>query len=68
MTERGEAVKTACVEVREELNRKLAGVLGMDEARRLEENLDAAAGLFGKIARDATIKLRATFGKIIGTH
>jgi DNA-binding MarR family transcriptional regulator len=50
MTERGEAVKTACVEVREELNRKLAGALGMNEAGRLEENLDAAAGLFGKIA------------------
>jgi DNA-binding MarR family transcriptional regulator len=50
MTERGEAVKTACVEVREELNRKLAGALGMNEARRLEANLDAAAGLFGEIA------------------
>src|ERR1700678_3129180 len=50
MTERGEAVKTACVEVREELNRKLAGALGMNEARRLEANLDATAGLFGEIA------------------
>jgi DNA-binding MarR family transcriptional regulator len=50
MTERGEAVKTACVEVREELNRKLAGTLGMNEAGRLEDNLDAAADLFGKIA------------------
>jgi DNA-binding MarR family transcriptional regulator len=50
MSKRGEAVKTACVEVREELNRKLAGALGMNEAARLEENLDAAAGLFGKIA------------------
>lgn len=49
MTKRGEAVKTACVEVREELNRKLAGALGMDDARRLETNLDAAAGSFGKI-------------------
>jgi DNA-binding MarR family transcriptional regulator len=49
MTKRGEAVKTACVEVREELNRKLAGALGMDEAGRLEANLDAAAGSFGKI-------------------
>src|SRR6202453_2283562 len=35
MTERGEAVKTACVEVREELNRKVAGVLGMNDAGRL---------------------------------
>ena len=50
MTERGKAVKTACVEVREELNRMLAGALGMNEAGRLEENLDAAVGLFGKIA------------------
>ena len=50
MTERGEAVKAACVEVREELNRKMAGALGIDEAGRLEANLDAAAALFGKIA------------------
>src|SRR5277367_4196349 len=50
MTERGEAVKRACVEVREELNRKLAVALGVMEAGRLEEKLDAAAGLFGKIA------------------
>jgi DNA-binding MarR family transcriptional regulator len=51
MTERGWAVKTACVEVREELNRRVARVLGTDEARRLEAHLDAAAGLFGEIAR-----------------
>ena len=50
MTDRGEAVKTACVEVREELNRKVAGVLGVKEAERLEASLDAAAGLFGEIA------------------
>ena len=50
MTERGEAVKSACVEVREELNRKVARNLGMDEAALLEANLDAAAGLLGKIA------------------
>ena len=50
MTKRGEAVKTACVEVREELNRKVARALGMKEAGRLEANLDAAAGLFGEIA------------------
>jgi DNA-binding MarR family transcriptional regulator len=48
MTERGEAVKIACVEVREELNRKVARNLGMDEAALLEANLDAAAGLFEK--------------------
>ena len=49
MTERGEAVKTACVEVREELNRKVAGVLGMNDAGRLAADLEAAAGLFGEI-------------------
>jgi DNA-binding MarR family transcriptional regulator len=50
MTQRGEAVKTACVEVREELNRKVAKVLGANEAGLLESSLDAAAGLFGEIA------------------
>jgi DNA-binding MarR family transcriptional regulator len=54
MTERGEAVKTACVEVREELNRKMAKVLGMNEAGDLEANLDAAAALFGGIAGMST--------------
>jgi DNA-binding MarR family transcriptional regulator len=50
MTKRGEAVKTACVEVREELNRQVAGALGKKEAARLEASLDAAAGLFGEIS------------------
>ena len=50
MTERGEAVKIACVEVREELNRKVARSLGMDDAALLEANMDAAAGLFAEIA------------------
>src|ERR1700722_9441059 len=50
MTERGEAGKIACVQVRAELNRKLARSLGTDEATLLEANLDAAAGLFGEIA------------------
>ena len=49
MTERGEAVKIACVEVREGLNRAVARNLGMDAAALLEANLDAAAGLLGKI-------------------
>ncbi|NPD65694.1 winged helix DNA-binding protein [Lichenicola cladoniae] len=49
MTERGEAVKTACVEVREELNRKVAGALGMSQAVRLEADLDTATGLFGEV-------------------
>lgn len=50
MTKRGEAVKTACVEVREELNKELERALGMKEAGRLEADLDAAANLFGTIA------------------
>ena len=50
MTKRGAAVKTACVEVREELNRQVAEALGMKEAARLEASLDAAANLFGEIA------------------
>jgi len=50
MTKRGEAVKTACVEVRDELNRKVAAALGANEARRVEANLDAAASLFGEVA------------------
>lgn len=49
MTKRGEEVKTACVEVREEL-RKVAGALGEKEAGRLQASLDAAAGQFGEIA------------------
>ncbi len=49
MTERGEAVKTACVEVRDEMNRKLAAALGSDEAGRLEAHLDAATTLFGEM-------------------
>ena len=51
MTRRGEAVKTACVEVREQLNRKLAKTLGATQAGQLEENLDAAAALFSEVAR-----------------
>ena len=50
MTERGEAVKTACVEVRVELNRKVAKALGKNEAAQLEASLNAAAALFGEIA------------------
>jgi DNA-binding MarR family transcriptional regulator len=50
MTKRGEAVKAACVEVREELNRKVANALGAKEAALLEANLDAAAAIFGKVA------------------
>lgn len=49
MTARGEAVKIACVEVREELNRTVSRALGMEAAERLAANLDAAASLFGEI-------------------
>ena len=50
MTRRGEAVKTACVEVREQLNRKLAKTLGNKPAAHLEANLDAATALFSELA------------------
>ena len=50
MTPRGEAVKTACVEVREELNRTVSRALGREAAERLATNLDAAASLLGEIA------------------
>lgn len=50
MTRRGEAVKSACFEVREELNRKVAKTLGTLQAAQLEANLDAAAGLFSELA------------------
>lgn len=46
MTARGEAVKTACVEVREELNRQIARVIGKDEARRMEASLDTITQTF----------------------
>jgi DNA-binding MarR family transcriptional regulator len=47
MTPRGEAVKTACVEVREELNRQIAEALGSEEAGKVEAYLDAMARTFG---------------------
>ena len=50
MTPRGEAVKTACVEVREELNRTVSRALGKEAAERLAANLEAAASLFGEMA------------------
>ena len=50
MTARGSAVKTACVEVREDLNRRIAGVLTMKEAARMEAALDKAAVLFTSLS------------------
>ena len=49
MTERGEAVKIACVEVRLQLNDQIAKALGAKEAAKLEASLDAAANMFGEI-------------------
>ena len=45
MTERGKAVKTACVEVREELNQQIARTIGMAHAREMERYLDAITHL-----------------------
>lgn len=49
LTERGEAVKTACVEIRHALNRDLAKSLGATEAERLQSSLDVASALFGDL-------------------
>lgn len=40
MTRRGEAVKTACVEVREQLNQEIAKRVGTKQARNMEAYLD----------------------------
>ena len=50
MTARGEAVKAACVEIREELNRKVAAALGESEGERMKADLDTAAKLFSELA------------------
>ena len=52
MTPRGEAVKAACVAVREELNQELAELVGRDEAREMETHLDAMARMFGNVASE----------------
>ena len=46
MTPRGQAVKTACVEVRDELNRQVADLIGTAEARKMEAHLDAMNRMF----------------------
>ena len=56
MTERGKAVKTACVEVREELNQQIARMIGRTHAREMERYLDAMTHL----AADAADESRAT--------
>jgi len=50
MTVRGEAVKTACVEVREELNQQLAQAIGVNHAREMESYLDAMTRLSADVA------------------
>ena len=45
MTPRGEAVKTACVEVREQLNQQIAQAIGGGQAREMESYLDAMTRL-----------------------
>ncbi len=47
MTPRGESVKAACAEVREELNAAIARRIGKGKARELEAHLDAATEVFG---------------------
>ena len=54
MTPRGEAVKTACVEVREELNQQIAEALGGEEAAKVEAYLDAMARTFGNLPTESS--------------
>lgn len=51
MTPRGEAAKTACVEVREELNGRVARLIGRDEAREMESHLDEMTRMFSDVAK-----------------
>ncbi len=50
MTARGESVKLACVAVREELNQKTAKLVGREQARAMEAQLDAMTRLFTAIS------------------
>ena len=54
MTRRGEAVKTACVEVREELNQMVANMKGVAEARELETRLNAMNRLLIDVVAEAS--------------
>lgn len=53
MTARGEAVKTACVEVREEFNQQLAQAIGVKHAREMESYLDAIVRLSTATTNDS---------------
>ncbi|AFL89218.1 transcriptional regulator [Terriglobus roseus DSM 18391] len=50
LTSRGESVKAACVEVREELNQAVTNLVGKGKAREMEAHLDAATRAFIDIA------------------
>jgi DNA-binding MarR family transcriptional regulator len=50
MTPRGESVKAACAEVREELNQAIAKLVGKRKACEMEAHLDAATQAFADIA------------------
>ena len=52
MTPRGEAVKCACVEVREELNRQTSKLVGRDQARSMEAQLEVITQLFIAISAE----------------
>jgi DNA-binding MarR family transcriptional regulator len=49
MTPRGESVKAACIEVREELNQAITRRIGKEKARELEAHLDVATEAFAEI-------------------
>jgi len=49
MTPRGEAVKAACEEVRAELNKKIAKIVGQEDAQKMESDLDAISRMLGTI-------------------
>jgi DNA-binding MarR family transcriptional regulator len=50
MTPRGESVKAACAEIREELNQAIAMRVGKGKAQEMEAHLDAATQAFADIA------------------
>lgn len=53
MTPGGEAVKSACVEVRDELNRQIAKLVGREQARSMEAQLEAMSQLFTEILAES---------------
>jgi DNA-binding MarR family transcriptional regulator len=53
MTPRGESVKVACAEVREELNQAIAHRVGQEKASEMEAHLDAATQVFADVAAES---------------